>query len=363
MDSGTRVMVILIVLAVGVFVFAGQTFAREPVEEIRAGFIYHSTIGDAGWNYAHDQGRQEMEKLPFVTGTRYVENVAEGGDATRVLTQFAEMGFNLIFATSYGYMDQTVEVAEKYPAVIFEHCSGYKTAENKSNYFGKMYQARYLSGLVAGKMTETGIIGYVAAHPIPEVIRGINAFALGVREANPEAKVKVVWTYTWFDPAKEKHAAESLLDVDADVIAQHQDSPGPQQAAQEKGKYSIGYNTDMSRFAPKAHLTAPVWDWGVVYTKVAEQVHDGTWTNDPIWWGLETGLVGLAPFGPMVPEETKKAVAAAKGAIIAGKKKVFRGPIKNQNGEIAIPEGTVPTDQELFSMNYFVEGVEGKIPK
>jgi basic membrane protein A len=293
---------------------------------------------------------------------RYVESVPEGGDATRVLTNFAQMGFNLIFATSYGYMEQTREVAGRYPRVVFEHCSGNETAPNMSNYFGRMYQARYLTGIVAGEMTTSGIIGYVAAHPIPEVIRGINAFTLGARSVNPKAKVKVVWTYTWFDPAKEKQSAVSLLEVGADVIAQHQDSAGPQQAAQEKGKYSIGYNCDMSRFAPKAHLTAAVWNWGVVYRKVAGEVHKGTWTNRPIFWGLKTGLVGLSPYGPMVPEKVKKDVEKARRGIVSGKK-VFAGPIRDQGGKVVIPAGKSPADRELFSMNYFVEGVEGKIPE
>jgi len=337
--------------------------AREPVPEIKAGFVYVAPVGDAGWNYAHDQGRKEMAALPFVKETRFVENVNEGGDAIRVLTQFAEMGYNLIFATSYGYMDQTLAVAEKYPAIVFMHCSGSKTAPNMTSYFGRMYQARFLTGLVAGKMTKSNVIGYVAAHPIPEVVRGINAFTLGVTEANPAAKVKVVWTYTWFDPAKEKQAAQSLIAVGADVIAQHQDSPAAQQAAQENGKFCIGYNTDMSAFAPKAHLTAAIWHWGVLYQAIAQQVHDGTWTNQPIWWGLETGLIDIAPFGPMVPDDVKALVEKAKAEIASGKKVIFRGPVKDQEGKIVIPEGTVPSDRELFTMGYFVQGVDGQIPK
>ncbi len=361
-DKYTSVLFLLAAL----LAFAGcgkETAEKEGGKEIKAGFVYVSPVGDAGWNYAHDQGRKEMAKLPFVSRTRYVESVKEGGDATRVMTQFAEMGFNLIFATSYGYMEQTIEAARKYPGVVFEHCSGYKTAPNAGNYFGKMYQARYLTGLVAGMMTESDIIGYVAAHPIPEVIRGINAFTLGVRKVNPRAVVKVVWTYTWFDPAKEKQAAESLIEVGADVIAQHQDSPGPQQAAQEHGKYSIGYNTDMSRFAPRAHLTAAVWNWGVIYTEIARRVHEGTWTNQPIWWGLETALVGLAPFGEMVPEEVRESVEEDRDALSTGRLKVFAGPVRNQDGEIVIEVGTHPTNEELFSMSYFVEGVEGTIPE
>ena len=332
-------------------------------KDLKVGFIYVSPIGDAGWTYAHDQGRKEVEKLPFVKITRGVENVGENADATRVLTQLAVQGYNLIFATSYGYMEQTLQAAEQFPDVIFMHCSGYKTAPNMSTYFGKMYQARYLTGLVAGKMTKSNLIGYVAAHPIPEVIRGINAFTLGVREVNPEAVVRVVWTYTWFDPPKEKRAAESLLEVGADVIAQHQDTPGPQQAAQEAGKFSIGYNVDMSRFAPEAQLTSAIWNWGVVYTAVTKEVHDDTWTNTPIWWGIETGLVGLAPFGPMVPADVRSLVEGKKEKIISGKLKIFRGPVKDQKGEVVIPAGKTLSDQELFSMNYFVEGVEGEIPK
>lgn len=341
----------------------GKPEAEPGEKALRVGFVYISPVGDAGWTYAHDRGRAEMAKLPFVETARGVESVAETADATRVMTQLAASGFNLIFATSYGYMDQTAAAARQFPEVIFMHCSGHKTAPNMGTYFGKMYQARYLSGLVAGKMTETDLIGYVAAHPIPEVIRGINAFTLGVRKANPGAKVRVVWTYTWFDPPKERQAAVSLLEVGADVIAQHQDTPGPQQAAEEAGKYSIGYNVDMSRFAPRAHLTGAVWDWGVVYTAVAEAVHNGTWTNEPIWWGIETGLVGLAPFGPMVPGDVRELVAAEKAKIAAGELKIFSGPVRGQSGEIVIPEGKTLTDAELFAMSYFVEGVEGEIPR
>jgi len=340
----------------------GPASAREPVKELKVGFIYISPVGDAGWTYAHDNGRKILDTLPYVKVNRYVESVGENADATRVLTQLASQGFNLLFATSYGYMEQCLKVAEKFPNVIIEHCSGYKTAPNMSNYFGKMYQARYLSGLVAGKMTKKNVIGYVAAHPIPEVVRGINSFTLGVRKVNPKAVVKVVWTYTWFDPAKEKQAAESLLKVGADVIAQHQDTPGPQQAAEEAGAYSVGYNADMSPFAPKAHLTAAIWNWDIVYKSIAEAVHNGTWTNTHIWWGLDKGLVGLAPFGPMVPKDVQQMVEKEKAEIIAGKK-VFQGPIKDQSGKIVIPEGKFPTDPELFSMAYFVEGVEGQIPK
>jgi basic membrane protein A len=227
------------------------------------------------------------------------------------------------------------------------------------NYFGRMYQARYLSGIVAGKMTKSNIIGYAAAFPIPEVIRGINAFTLGAQSVNPDATVRVVWTKTWYDPATEKEAAKSLLDVGADVIAQHQDSPGPQEAAEEKGVYSIGYNSNMASFAPKAHMTAPVWNWGPYYTKVVEEVRNGTWKAGAVWPGLAEGIVDLAPFGPMVPQELQDEVNAVKADIATGKKKVFVGPIKDQKGVVKIADGVAAADGELLGMTWFVEGVVG----
>jgi basic membrane protein A len=227
---------------------------------MQVGFVYVSPIGDAGWSYAHDQGRLAVEAMDGVS-TAYVEAVQEGPDSERVILNMARKGYDVIFATSFGYMDPMLKVAKQFPKVTFMHCSGFKSAPNMGNYFGRMYQARYLTGMVAGAMTKSNILGYAAAFPIPEVIRGINAFALGAQSVNPKAQVRVVWTKTWYDPATEKEAAKSLLDVGADVIAQHQDSPGPQEAAQEKGVYSIGYNSDMSAFAPKAHMTAPIWNW------------------------------------------------------------------------------------------------------
>jgi basic membrane protein A len=232
-------------------------------------------------------------------------------------------------------------------------------AENMGNYFGRIYQARYLSGIVAGTMTKSNTIGYVAAFPIPEVIRGINAFTLGVRSVNPKATVRVVWTKTWYDPATEKEAGKSLLDVGADVIAQHQDSPGPQEAAEEKGVYSIGYNTDMAKFAPKAHLTAPVWNWGVYYTKVVDAVRKGTWKPEAAWPGMADGIVDLAPFGPMVPKELQDKVNAEKAKIIAGQQKIFVGPIKDQSGAVKVADGVLMTDPELLGFTWFVEGVIG----
>lgn len=344
-------------LVVGlVFLFCGSTWAAE--KEFKVGFIYVSPIGDAGWSYAQDQGRKALEAIPGVK-TSYVENVPEGPDAERVMINMARKGYNMIFATSYGYMDSMLKVAKQYPKTVFMHCSGFKRAKNMGTYFGRMYQARYLSGIVAGMMTKSKILGYVAAFPIPEVIRGINSFALGAQSVNPDVQVRVVWTKTWYDPATEKEAAKSLIDVGADVITQHQDSPGPQEAAEEAGVYSIGYNSDMAKFAPKGHLTDPIWNWGPLFKKLVEEVREGTWKSQALWPGLKEGTVGLSPFGPAVPQKVRAYVLAKKSEIISGKLKVFEGPIEDQKGKMRIAQDTTPTDAELLGMTWFVKGVIG----
>ncbi len=354
------VMFLLVVLA---FCLSSHAFAMDPVPEIKAGFIYVGPVGDAGWTYAHDEGRKAMEKLPYVKPSTFIESVPEGAESTRVINGLVRKGHNLIFTTSFGYMDATIDVAKRNPDVVFMHCSGYKTADNVGTYFGRMYEPRYLSGIVAGEMTKKNIIGYVAAFPIPEVIRGINAFTLGVRSVNPEAEVRVVWTQTWFDPAIERDAADSLLDVGADVLTMHQDAPATLQAAEARGAYVIGYDTDMRSFAPNAFLTAPVWNWAALYTKIAEEVHNGTWKSQQIWDGMKENLVGLAEFSDKVPAATKADVEKKAAEIIAGTFHPFSGPIKDQTGKIVVPAGQVPSDGDLLGMNYFVEGVQGTIPK
>jgi len=276
-----------------------------------------------------------------------------------VMLNMARKGYDLIFATSYGYMDSMLKVAKQFPKTVFMHCSGFKRTKNMGTYFGRMYQARYLSGIVAGSMTKSNILGYVAAFPIPEVIRGINAFTLGAQSVNPKIQVRVVWTKTWYDPATEKEAAKSLLDVGADVITQHQDSPAAQEAAQEKGVYSIGYDSDMSKFAPKAHLTAPVWNWAPLYKKLVREVRQGTWKSESLWPGLDEGIVDLSPFGPMVPQKVRKMVMKKKTAIASGNEKVFVGPIRDQKGNIRIAKGVAASDKELLGMTWFVQGVIG----
>ena len=345
---------------------AGDSKAKAPAdksEKFKVGFVYIGAPGDAGYTYAHDLGRQYLVKeLPEVD-TVVLENVPEGADAERSIEQLAQQGCKVIFTTSFGYGDATLEVAKRYPDIKFMHCSGVKTAANVSTYFGRIEQPRYLSGIVAGKMTKNNSLGYVAAYPIPEVVRGINAFTLGAQSVNPTVKVKVVWTNTWFDPTKEKEAAKSLLEAGCDVIAQHQDTPAAQQAAEEAGKYSIGYNSDMSKFAPNANLTSPVWNWGPYYVKTVKTAMAGTWKSEAYWGGMDEAVVDLAPINTKVPADVKKLVDDKKALIKAKKFDVFAGPIKAQDGKMKIPAGAAVTDAQQLSMDWFVAGVEGKIAK
>ncbi len=332
-------------------------------EKVKTAFLYVGPVGDAGWSWAHDQARQDLEQHHPWVETAFLESVPEGAGAERALSQFAEKGFKVIFATSFGYMDPVIQVAQRYPDTVFMHCSGYKRADNVGTYFGRMYQPKYLAGLIAGKTTKSGKVGFVAPHPIPEVIRHINAFTLGVREVNPSATVHVVWTNSWFDPGKEKEAAVSLLDAGADVIATGADSAAPMQAAQERGALAIGYDSDGRQFAPKAFLTAPIWDWTVIYRDVLQQVKDGTWKSGDSWKGLESGVVLLAPLSDLVPQEVKELVAQRQDEIVKGERKVFSGPILRQDGSEAYAEGALATDAELLAMDWFVAGVVGSVPK
>ena len=353
-----RVLTILIALA-AFFGVCGNAAANEAQpKKLTIGFVYVSPVGDAGWSYAHDLARQKLDNDPNIS-TMFVESVPEGADSERVILNMSRKGCDIIAATSFGFMDPTLKVAAQFPGITYLHCSGFKTAANVSNYFGRMYQARYLTGMVAGGMTKTKVIGYVAAFPIPEVIRGINAFTLGVRAVNPEAEVRVVWTRTWYDPVTEKEAGKSLISVGADVIAQHQDSPGPQEAAQERGVYSIGYNSDMSKFAPKSHLMAAIWDWVPFYEDVVAKVRKGEWTSGSFWPGLESGIVDISDFGPMVPQDLRDKVMERRREIMDGTFRVFAGPVLDQAGTTRIAEGTAPTDKELLEMNWFVQGVVG----
>lgn len=340
----------------------GQEATGSDEQQYKVGFVYVGPIGDGGWSYAQNEGRLYLEEKLGVP-TIYKESVPEDAQCEKVINDMVDEGCNIIFTTSFGFMDWTEKAAKNHPDVSFFHCSGYKTQENMGAYFGRIYQPRYLSGIVAGLKTESNKIGYVAAYGIPEVLRGINAFTLGVRSVNPEATVSVKWTQTWYDPAKEKEAAKALLAEDCDIIAQHQDTAGPQQAAEEAGKWSIGYNYDMAAVAPNAYMTAPIWNWGPYYVEVVQAVMDGTWVAENYWAGIETGIVDLAPLTANAPEGAAEAVEAAKVKILSGENKIFTGPLKDNTGELRVPEGVTLTDVQLTStdFNWLVEGVIGKV--
>lgn len=336
-------------------------------EPLKVAFVYIGPPGDGGYTYMHDKGRQDMEAaLGDKVQTTYVENVPETADAERVFENLAQQGNKVIFGTSFGYMDAMVAVAQRHPDVVFMHATGYKTAENLGTYMGRNHQGFYLAGIAAGeqlKGSASNTIGFVAAFPIPEVIRAINAFTLGARSVNPDAKVKVVWSYTWFDPTKEKDAAKALLDAGVDGIAMYQDSPAPLVAAQEAGKFAIGNHSDAREHAPQAFLTAPVWNWGPYYTKAVQSVIDGTWKSEQYWGGMDEGIVDVAPLADFAKPEAKAKIDEMKGKIVSGEYKVFTGPIKDQAGVEKVKAGETLSDQDQLEMMWFVEGVEGTIPE
>ncbi len=349
------------------FTSCGESKAEKSEDEgpLKIVFIYIGPPGDLGWTYEHDRGRKMIEdRFGSKVKTDYLENVAEGPDATRVIRQYAQSGTDVIFATSFGYMDPMVEVAAEFPDVYFEHCSGYKTAENISTYFGRMYQPRYLSGIVAGKQTKSNIIGYVAAFPIPEVIRGINAFTLGAQSVNPDIEVRVVWSNTWYDPNKEREAAIALLGEGADVITQHQDTTQPQKAAAEQGKWSIGYDADMRPFVGDSVLVSPVWNWGAYYVDTVEKILNKTWKQHSYWDGFkedpERSVVQLSEYSPLVSEDTKTLVAKMRQKIVNNEWDVFTGPIYDQSGKEILASGMKMTDGDMLNMKFFVKGVIGE---
>jgi basic membrane protein A len=333
----------------------------EAKKAPRVAFVYIGPPGDGGWTFEHDKGRKYMEQQLGIKAD-FVENVPESADAERIMTELAQ-NHDLIFTTSFGYMDYTLNVAQKFPKVIFMHNAGFKTAPNMGTYFARNYQGSYLAGIAAGKATKKNLIGYVGAFPIPEVIYNINAYTLGAQSVNPNVKVSVVWSNTWFDPTAERQAAISLLDKGADVLMAYQDSPATIQAAQERGAKAGGNDSDMTRFAPEAYLTNPTWNWGPYYTKVVKSVMDGTWTNEQYLGGMKDGMVDIAPLGKSVADDVKKMIEDKKAKIISGEFDVFKGPIMDATGAVKVPDGKSMTDAEILSTNWFVKGVEGTIPK
>jgi basic membrane protein A and related proteins len=337
--------------------------AAEPTAATpwKFGFLYSSPIGDGGWTDSHNNGRLALEKELGVD-TVYAESVQEGPDAERFVREWAKQGVNTVFGASGGYDKPLLNMGKEYPDMYFANNGEPIQAENVGGYYGRMYEARYLSGVLAGKMTKTNKLGYVAAFPYPVLIQDINAYIQGARSVNPDAELHLVWTNTWYDPAIEKQAAIALLDEGVDIIAEHQNTPEPQKAAEERGALSIGYSTDMAQFAPKAVMTSVVWDWSKYYIAAAKAMMDGTWSSDYWWGGLKEGVVDLAPYGPMVPEDVKQLVAEKRKAIEDGTLKVFGGPLKAQDGTQVLPEGKALTDEQIHQMDWLVEGIVGEAP-
>ncbi len=332
--------------------------------QLKIGFVYVGPIGDHGWTYRHDAGRIAIEKaLGDRVETSYVESVSEGADAERVIRQLAATGHGLIFTTSFGYMNATVKVAKRFPKVKFEHATGYKRGKNVSTYAARFYEGRTVAGLIAANMTKTNVIGYIGSFPIPEVVRGINAFTLALQKVNPKAKVKVVWVSTWYDPGKEGDAAKALIDQGADVILQHTDSPAPLQIAQKRGMWAVGQASDMTRFGAKAHLTSIIDVWDDYYVAHTKAVLDGTWKSTDTWDGLKAGMLQMATLNQKIPANVRAEAAQAIADIKSGKLHPFQGPIMNQAGKVMVPAGAVASDKMLLTMDWYVKGVEGKLPK
>jgi basic membrane protein A len=343
---------------------AALVAAAEAAEEpFKVAYVYVSPVSGAGWTYQHDIARKEMESaLGGKVVTKYVENVPEGVDAERVIRELAQSGYKLIFTTSFGYMNPTLKVAKQFPDVKFDHATGYKTDRNVGTYNARFYEGRYLAGMVAGRMSKTGVAGYVAAFPIPEVVMGINAFTLGMRSTNPKAEVKVIWVNTWFDPGREREATDALVSQGADVVTHHTDSTATVQAAEAKNVYAIAYHSDMSKFGPHAQLTAVTHQWGAYYTRTVQAALNGTWKPEAVWGGIREGMIRMGPFNPAVPKAVQDAVNAKASDIGAGRFHPFTGPLRDNDGKERLAAGKVMTDDVLAKMDYYVEGVQGKLP-
>lgn len=333
-------------------------------EPLKAAWIYVGPVGDAGWSFAHDLGRKAVEaKFGNKVKTTFVEKVPEGADAERVIRDLAQQGNKIIFATSFGYMEPMLKVAKDFPDVKFEHATGYKTADNMRVYDARFYQDTYLAGVIAGKMSKTGTLGFVGSFPIPEVLRNINAFTLGAQSINPKIKTKVVWVNTWFDPPKESEAAQSLINGGADVLLQNTDSTAVLQTAEKAGKYAFGWDSDMSAFAPKAHLGSAIVDWANYYNKSIQEVMDKTWKGGIVTrWGIPEGQNDLVKIADVVPADIKAKVDELKAGMKAGTFNPFTGPVMDNTGKERLAKDGKADDEWLGKIDFYVKGVEGKIP-
>ena len=338
--------------------------SASAAEPVKAAFVYVSPITEAGWTRQHDEGRKAVEKaLGDKVKTTFVADVAEGADAERVIRDLAAQGNQIIFTPSFGYMEPTLKVAKDFPNVKFESVTGYKTAANVAASNARYYEGRYLAGIAAGRMTQTNVAGYVAGFPIPEVLQGINAFTLGMRSVNPKATVKVVWLNAWFDPPKEREAAMSLFDQQADVVAFHTGSTAVMAAAQERGKMAVAYHSDMRMVAPDAQIVAVTHQWGDYYTRRVKAVADGSWKSGNVWGGVREGMIRVGDFGPKVPNKVQDEVLARQKDIGAGKLQPFTGPIVDNEGREVLAKGQKLSDEQILNMNYLVAGVQGRINK
>ncbi|WP_332814253.1 BMP family ABC transporter substrate-binding protein [Ramlibacter sp.] len=337
--------------------------AAKP-EPLKIAFAYIGPVGDGGWTFAHDNGRKAVEKeFGDKVATSFVENVPESADAERVIRDMASQGNKLIFGTTFGYMESMVKVAADHKDVKFEHATGYKTADNLRTYDSRTYEGAYMAGVIAGKMTKSNVVGVVGSVPIPEVVRNINSFTLGAQSVNPKVKTKVVWVGKWFDPPNETAAATSLINGGADVLMQNTDSSAVLQTAEKMGKRAFGWDSDMTHYGPKAHLGSAIINWGPYYIKATRDALEGTWKgNEQAWWGVKEGAIDMVSIAEDVPEETKKKIEEVKAGLKDGSFAIWKGPIKDNAGKEVLAKDQVADDKFLGGINFYVQGVEGKVP-
>jgi simple sugar transport system substrate-binding protein len=344
---------------------AASAPASEPAKPapLKVAFAYVGPVGDAGWTFAHDNGRKAVEaEFGDKIVTSFVENVPESADAERVMRDLVGQGNKLIFGTTFGYMEPMLKVAADSKDVKFEHATGYKTAENLRTYDSRTYEGAYMAGVIAGKMTKSNVLGVVGSIPIPEVIRNINSFTLGAQSVNPKVKTKVVWVNKWFDPPKEGEGAASLISGGADVLFQNTDSSAVLQKAEEKGKFAFGWDSDMSKFGPKAHLASAIINWAPYYKKAVKDALDGTWSTGGVWWGVKEGAIDLVSVSDAVPADSKEQIEKIKAGLKDGSFVIWKGPIVGQDGKEVLKKDEVADDKFLGGINFYVKGVEGKVP-
>jgi len=341
---------------------AASAPAPKPAP-LKIAFAYIGPVGDGGWTFAHDNGRKALEKeLGDRVVTSFVEKVPESADAERVFRDLAGQGHQLIFGTTFGYMEPMLKVAADHPNVKFEHATGYKTAPNMRTYDSRTYEGAYLAGIIAGRMSQAGVLGVVGSIPIPEVIRNINSFTLGAQSVNPKVKTRVVWVNEWFNPPKETEAAQSLINQGADVLFQNTDSSAVLQTAAKNKKFAFGWDSDMTAYAKEAHLASAVINWGPYYIKATKDALEGRWATGSVWWGVKEGAIDIVSINAAVPAETQETVAKVKAGLKDGSFVIWKGPIVGSDGKEVLAQGAVADDKFLGGINFYVKGVEGKVP-